>query len=289
MPMKVRNQAEVERTLRRIRYLFRFLEAVAKPLAARLAAYWFFKPLRYAAPRKEAASASEAEKFTLPVMGTPVQIYTWGEGPVVIFLHGWSGRGTQCRDLIKPLADAGYKLVAVDVEGHGASPGNTSDVTRFSGALEAIYHHYNGQVAAAVGHSLGGAAILLSIKEGLPIAKVVVISTPSIATDILTEFLSRVGGSETTGRYVNGLIAKRYGRTLEELSAYQSAKDLPPVPVLLVYDRTDVDVPFYHAQPLLDTLKNARLLETNGYSHTRILRSPEVIKETVAFIANNDL
>jgi hypothetical protein len=35
----------------------------------------------------------------------------------------------------------------------------------------------------------------------------------------------------------------------------------------------------------LDTLKDARLLATEGYSHTRILRSPEVIKETVAFLS----
>ncbi len=285
--MKVRNQADVERTLKRVKYLFGILEFVAKPLAARLAAYWFFKPLRYDAPRREVAAANEAERFTLTVMGVPIQVYTWGEGPAVVFLHGWSGRGTQCREFIAPITQAGYKLVAVDVEGHGASPGKTSDVTRFSGALEAIHQHYGGQITAAIGHSLGGAAILLSIKEGLHLPKVVVISTPSIATDILTEFLQRVGGSETTGRYVNGLIQKRYGRTLEELSAYQSAKGLPAVPVLLVYDRTDVDVPFYHAQPLLDTLKNARLLATEGYSHTRILRSPEVIRETVAFI--NDM
>lgn len=281
--MKVRNQAQVDSTLRWVRYFFGFLETVSKPLAARFAAYWFFKPLRYEAPRKEQTAANDAAQFTLQVMGTPIQAYAWGQGPVIAFLHGWSGRGTQCREFIKPLTAAGYALVAVDVEGHGASPGKTSDVTRFSSALEAIQAHYKGQLAGAIGHSLGGAAILLSIKEGLHLPKAVVISTPSIATDILTEFLSRVGGSETTGQYLHGLIKKRYGRTLEELSAYQSAQNLPPVPVLLVYDQTDTDVPFYHAQPLLDTLKNVRLLQTHGYSHTRILRSPEVIKQTVDF------
>lgn len=282
--MKVRNQAEVDRTLKWVRILFGVLEAVAKPLAARFAAYWFFKPLRYNAPRKEVIAAAEAQKFKLPVMGVDVQAYAWGSGPVVAFLHGWSGRGTQCRDFIKPLTEAGFTLVAVDMEGHGASPGKESDVTRFSGALKAISNHYHGKLAGAIGHSLGGAAILLAIKEGLEVPKAVVISTPSIATDILTEFLHRVGGSEQTGHYVNQLIKKRHGHTLEEFSAYESAKGLPPVPTLLIYDRTDTDVPFYHAQPLLDTLKNVRLLATEGYSHTRILRSIEAIKETVGFL-----
>lgn len=282
--MKVRNQAEVDRTLKRVKWWFGLLERFAKPLAARLAAYWFFRPLRYATPKKEQMAADAAQKFTINVAGKAIQAYAWGSGPAVIFIHGWSGRGTQCKDFIGPITEAGFTLVGVDVEGHGASPGGTSDVTRFSGALEALCEHYRGNIAAAIGHSLGGAAILLSVKEGLQLPKAVVISTPSIATDILTEFLSRVGGSDETGRYVHKLIKKRYGRSLEELSARQSAQDLPPMPVLLVYDRTDTDVPFYHAQPLLDTLKNARLLETNGYSHTRILRSPEVIAGAVAFI-----
>jgi pimeloyl-ACP methyl ester carboxylesterase len=203
----------------------------------------------------------------------------------VAFIHGWSGRGTQCREFIKPITEAGFTLVAVDAEGHGASPGKVSDITRFNGAVKAISEHYNGQLAGAIGHSLGGAAILLAIKEGLHVPRAVVISTPSIATDILSEFLQRVGGSPQTGEYLNQLIKKRHGRTLEEFSAYQSAKELPAVPVLLAYDRSDTDVPFYHAQPLLDTLKDARLLATEGYSHTRILRSPEVIKETVAFLS----
>lgn len=283
--MKVRNQAEVDRTIKWVRFLFRFLAAVAKPLAARYAAYWFFRPLRYDLPRKEVAAANEANKFTVMVMGVPIQAYAWGKGPVVAFIHGWSGRGTQCREFIKPITDAGFTLVAVDVQGHGASPGKVSDVMRFSGALVAINEHYQGKLAGAIGHSLGGAAILLAIKEGLHVPRAVVISTPSIATDILSEFLHRVGGSPQTGEYVNQLIKRSHGYSLEELSAYESAKELPAVPVLLAYDRTDTDVPYYHAQPLLDTLKDARLLATEGYSHTRILRSPEVIKETVAFLS----
>ncbi len=283
--MKVRNQAEVERTLKWVQYLFRFLEAVAKPLAARFAAYWFFKPLRYDAPRKEVAAANEAQKFKLDVMGVEIQAYAWGKGPAIAFIHGWSGRGTQCREFIKPITEAGFTLVAIDAEGHGASPGKNSDVTRFSGALKAISKHYQGHLAGAIGHSLGGAAILLAIKEGLEVPRAVVISTPSIATDILSEFLQRVGGSQETGEYVNQLIKKRHGHTLEEFSAYESAKGLPAVPVLLAYDKTDKDVPFYHAKPLLDTLKDVRLITTEGYSHTRILRSPVVIEETVTFLS----
>lgn len=264
--------------------MFRLLEAVSKPLAARFAAYWFFKPLKYNTPRKELAAAAIAKQFKITVMGVDIQAYAWGDGPVVAFLHGWSGRGTQCREFIKPINDAGFTLVAVDIEGHGASPGKESDITRFSGALKAISEHYKGKLAGAIGHSLGGAAILLAIKEGIDIPKAVVISTPSIATDILSDFLKRVGGSKQTGEYVNQLIKKRHGHTLEEFSAYESAKGLPPVQTLLVYDRTDKDVPYYHAQPLLDTLKNVRLMTTDGYSHTRILRSTEVVQATVSFL-----
>ena len=43
----------------------------------------------------------------------------WGEGPVVLLVHGWGGWRGQLGRFVAPLVDAGHRVVAVDAPGHG--------------------------------------------------------------------------------------------------------------------------------------------------------------------------
>jgi pimeloyl-ACP methyl ester carboxylesterase len=53
-------------------------------------------------------------------------VVEWGEGPVILCVHGWSNRGLRFSPLIEVLADAGYRLVTFDAPAHGRSQGATS-------------------------------------------------------------------------------------------------------------------------------------------------------------------
>src|SRR6266852_7681251 len=46
----------------------------------------------------------------------------WGDGPPVIFVHGWGGRAAQMAPLAVHVANLGFRSVAIDVTGHGDSP-----------------------------------------------------------------------------------------------------------------------------------------------------------------------
>src|SRR5216684_9096565 len=48
--------------------------------------------------------------------------WVWGNGPLVIFVHGWSGRAAQMAPLALHVTDLGFRSVALDVTGHGDSP-----------------------------------------------------------------------------------------------------------------------------------------------------------------------
>ena len=44
-----------------------------------------------------------------------------GEGPLVVLVHGWPESWYSWRHQIEPLANAGFKVAAVDVRGYGGS------------------------------------------------------------------------------------------------------------------------------------------------------------------------
>ncbi len=44
-----------------------------------------------------------------------------GEGPLVVLVHGWPELWYSWRHQIRPLAEAGYRVVAPDVRGYGGS------------------------------------------------------------------------------------------------------------------------------------------------------------------------
>ena len=51
--------------------------------------------------------------------GAPLEIagmkaWSWGEGPIVLLVHGWNGRATQLGDFVAPLVERGYRVVAYE-------------------------------------------------------------------------------------------------------------------------------------------------------------------------------
>jgi pimeloyl-ACP methyl ester carboxylesterase len=53
--------------------------------------------------------------------GITVRAAVAGEGPLVILVHGWPELWYSWRHQIKPIADAGFRVVAPDVRGYGGS------------------------------------------------------------------------------------------------------------------------------------------------------------------------
>ena len=57
--------------------------------------------------------------------GTTISYHELGEGPVVLLLHGFSGNADLNwlqPNIAQKIADAGYRVIAPDLRGHGASP-----------------------------------------------------------------------------------------------------------------------------------------------------------------------
>ncbi len=90
--------------------------------------------------------------------GTRLHVAEAGEGPLVLLLHGYPQFWWVWRRLIPAAADAGYRVVAVDLRGHGASdkPPTGYDAPTLAADIAGLVRSLGATRATVVGHGLGG-------------------------------------------------------------------------------------------------------------------------------------
>jgi pimeloyl-ACP methyl ester carboxylesterase len=261
-----------------IRFFFALVGALSPALAGRLAARLFARPRRHARPERE---------LTLIGRGTPVGLpgglhaTAWGDGPAVLLVHGWEGRGAQLGAMVDPLVAAGYRVVALDGPAHGDSPGTTTTGPEFADAMVATREAV-GPLAAIVAHSFGGFASLLAISRGLQADRLVTIAAPSSVPEILDDFVRLIG---LPPRALPSMVQALEHRVRARMASFEITAFAPAVrvPVLVAHDTDDREVAYSHAERLAGAL-GARLLTTSGLGHRRVLFAPEVVSAVVEFV-----
>ena len=113
-------------------------------------------------------------------MGSNCTIEIVGEGEPLLWLHGFFGCGDDWRHIFQE-PPAGYRLIAPDLRGHGAST-NPSGVFTFREAardISALLAHLDLSHVKAIGLSGGGIALLhLATSHKTLIDSMIVVSAP---------------------------------------------------------------------------------------------------------------
>jgi pimeloyl-ACP methyl ester carboxylesterase len=260
------------------------MERIFPRLAYRFFVTIFFTPLNYRVPPKEAAFEQSAEKFTVRLENKKIQCYSWGEGPVVLVVHGWAGRATQFRKIIAALVSNNYRVVGFDGPAHGKSEGRSTNIVEFEAVLKKIYEK-TGVPVAIIAHSFGGGAVLFAAMNGLPLKKLINIASPTIGDEIIHTYLKTINGSPATGRSFRSYILETTGKPFEEFTALHFITRIKQdIGLLIVHDENDGEVSINHALELLNLYPKAVLFKTRGLGHTRILKDEGVIKRCLSFM-----
>ena len=268
------------------RWIFPILERRAPSLAVRLFVQLFFTPLHFGFPAKEQPWVEKARRSDLRIHGKRVVVYEWGEPghPLLLFVHGWAGRGTQFREFFQAAIDRGFRVVTFDGPAHGHSGGKRTNVLEFHECVRQIVERF-GTPAGVVGHSFGGTVTLYGVMQGLPIAHVATIGTPVIAELLIRSFLKAVNGSEKTGRAFRKHLLKKYGRDFNEFSVEWFLPRLAhPIGLLIVHDEKDKEVSIEHAHEAQKLYPSAGLHVTTGLGHNRILKDKDVVTLVLDFM-----
>jgi non-heme chloroperoxidase len=94
--------------------------------------------------------------------GTLIHYKDWGEGPAVVFSHGWPLSSEAWEDQMFFLAARGFRVIAHDRRGHGQSsqPWQGNDMDTYADDLAALLEALELEQATLVGHSTGGGEVV---------------------------------------------------------------------------------------------------------------------------------
>jgi pimeloyl-ACP methyl ester carboxylesterase len=108
------------------------------------------------------AQAELDERVVYSKDETPIVYSVYGEGDtVLVFVHGWSCNRAVWRYQI-PYFEKKYKVVALDLAGHGASGRQRTVYTQesFGEDIAAVVRALNSRKIILIGHSMSGTAII---------------------------------------------------------------------------------------------------------------------------------
>lgn len=272
------------------RLIFMYLGAIFPNLIGRWAYKLWFITHRSATPKREENWIRSANKVeTIDVNGLKVMTYYWETNnaenePLVMLVHGWTGRGSQMGAFAAPLLKAGFRVLSYDSHSHGQTPGKTSTIFKQSEVQQGLAEKF-GPIYAVVAHSFGGMVTPYSLSNGMQTQKVVCISPPSRFNFLLERFSNTLHLPKRVQRYMVNRFKKEYGNDLaERVSSTTTSLQLGHIPLLIIHDDDDQDVPISESELLHQAWPNSVMQRTNGLGHRRVLYNPQVIENTVNFL-----
>lgn len=263
----------------------RFLYRISPFLAEKFARKLFITPIKHKIPKREFQMEEQSiqTKLFVPSIKKEIVVYSYGNSDKKILLvHGWSGRGTQLVKIADAFLEKGYSTISFDAPAHGKSGTKTTLMLEFIESILEIEKSY-GPFEFAVGHSLGGMSILNAIKDGLKIKKAVVIGSGNSVLNIVNTFVEKIGLPNKVAVIMKNNFEKKFHFEMESFSGYVAAKKVQ-LPVLVIHDADDEDIPVSEAYHLAENLSNKEILITNKLGHRKILGDSAVIHKIVEFL-----
>lgn len=269
-------------------FLFRHLGRLFPALAAKLALKMFMTPKRR--PVQLPYIFEKAHVLCVPYKDGKVWAYMWGfTGNIVMLIHGWESGPQAYERFIAPLVSSGHRVVAIEGPAHGASVKRQTNMIDFGNALNAVMTRLekSGPVTSLVGHSFGGATqIQMFTRFSTPEAleKVVMIASPSRIDQIFKNFFVMVQLPKVAQKQFEDLLRQIFQLEIENMQVTNWIASIPHIQSLLIHDRQDKIIPFEESENLVTYWPMAKLIETEGLGHNRIMKSEHVVESVVNFL-----
>jgi pimeloyl-ACP methyl ester carboxylesterase len=214
--------------------------------------------------------------------GDEIAVYSWGDGPPILCVHGWGGRATNFAAFVRPMVAAGFRVVAFDAPGHGQSSGTLSSGPAFAASIQGVEAR-EGPFEAIVAHSLGALAATCAQSQGVEVSRFVFLGACCWVEPLLVSFIEPLKLSAETTAELFQISAGEF--SLEEISAEAVAPRLAATAAILMHDPEDSEMPYSHSVAMATAWPGALLVPTPGVGHRRILRSREIISRTLDHVS----
>jgi len=259
------------------------LSRISPALSSLLAERLFRTPPPFACTDAEKAVLSRGLPGVVTDGSGPLATWTWGEGPVVLLVHGWGGHAGRLTGYVEPLIGAGFRAVAFDLPGHGASASGPVSLPEMADAILRVTEKV-GPIAGVIAHSVGATASALAMRRGFAVSRAVFLSPSADFEGLSLRFSRLLRLPEAVRESMRERLRVRYAAHWSHFRIVDWARSLS-TSLLVFHDTRDFTVPLSDGQAIAGAWRKSRLVATRGLGHHKILRARLVIRQAVAFLA----
>lgn len=211
--------------------------------------------------------------------------WSFGEGPLVMLVHGYSGRCVQMVQIARSIAALGFECVIFDAGGHGASRAEKIGFFTFMNDVRNLNEHLDRPLHAMIGHSAGGLAMMRARDVyGVRAKMYGVISAPFYPYVPLNSMRASKA-PEAAIQLTKVSLSDQFQTPWSTLVAGEAF--LPEEegrPLIAIYDRDDDRVQHSDAELIASLWPGTEVVKTSGYGHNRILQAAETLAALRGFM-----
>jgi len=210
----------------------------------------------------------------------------------LVILHGWGSNAEEMLPIALPFHQAGMNILLIDARNHGHSdrdsfsslPKFAEDLEKAIGWLKSTYPGYSNKISL-LGHSIGGAAVLLAASRRNDINAVISISTFAHPKRMMQHFLSRFHTPTFFITLIINYVEWTIGYHYEDIAPANTVCHVK-CPILLVHGKIDTTVPVEDALIISSECKksNIKLIIVEDAGHESIEKIKMHQKELVQFL-----
>jgi hypothetical protein len=233
----------------------------------------------------------EAETFTLQAKdeffacrNLNFNGFKWGNGKhKLLVTHGWGSKAADFTEMITALQTIDdLQIIAFDAPGNGSSEGDLSNLLLYVEAIKSIITAF-GEPDVFIGHSLGGIANVMAIKEaGIKPGLLISLSPLARLKENFEASMSTVDVSPKAQHTFLDSFEQRFGSP----AAQYNLIDLYDFKGKhwLAYDEHDLISPYSYVQEFLNFNPLTERCNYENTGHEKMIKSPEVIDDILALI-----
>ena len=244
----------------------------------------FSVPERLPLTEAQAAQLAQGQRFIHPHGDLALTGWRFGQGPQVLLVHGWSGRGADLLPFVHPLMAAGLGAVLLDLPAHGDSEGRVASPVHAGRAVLSVARAL-GNVQAMIAHSAGSAATLWALREGLRLRASVHLAGPASMTPIVLAMAAAHGLRGPATQPFLEWIPTFTGEAVQAMDLDSLRPGLRH-PGLIVHAPEDRVVPVAASEALHAAWKDSVLALAPGLGHRGLLRDAAIVASAVNFVAS---
>lgn len=232
--------------------------------------------------QRESAWLADTQPLELSAGPWRLRGFSAGEGPTVLLVHGWGDHAARLGAFVAPLVLQGFRVVAVDMPGHGARGIARTDLPAMADALRLVAAQV-GPIHAVIGHSMGATVSMIAVRDGMSPTALVLLAPPVRLEHAVSRFGEMLDLPERTLTGLRRRIERRFGTSVWR--DYAADHLQLEVPTLLIHDADDPQVDISEGRMLAASWPDVEMVETAGLGHQRIVRDAGVVRAAVEFVA----